>query len=310
MCSVAVKVVIAWITSKRHISVYHNAITNIKKPGFFQKLRNPVLPKLPGFWTTGSPLSPIPYSMWNSPPKQLKLSDNDIHVWRADLNLLPEQIEALAAILSADESDRANRFRFEKDRNRFIAARAILRSLLATYLNLPPSQLEFIYGDRGKPSLSVATPGNLSFNLSHSKGLALYAITRTSSIGIDLEYLRNLSDALQLAKRFFSHSEYEVIAQLSPPEQQRAFFKAWTAKEAYLKAKGSGLSGGLEKVEISIASGYVLKLLSIDGDASLASSWSLYSVEPHPDYLAALAIEKNNWNLSYWDVCVKTANFH
>ena len=244
--------------------------------------------------------------MWNSPPKQLKLSDSDIHVWRADLNLPPEEIEALATILSADESDRARRFCFEKDRNRFIAARGILRSLLATYLNLPPSQLEFAYGDRGKPSLSVANPCNISFNLSHSKGLALYAITRTSPIGIDIEYLRPMSDALQLAKRFFSHSEYEAIAQLSPPEQQRAFFKAWTAKEAYLKAKGSGLSGGLEKVEISIASREVLKLLSIDGDDRMAGRWSLYSVEPHPDYLAALAIEKNNWNLSYWDASVIT----
>ncbi len=244
--------------------------------------------------------------MWNSPPKQLKLSNKDIHVWRADLNLLPEQIEALATILSPDESDRARRFHFEKDRNRFIAARGILRLLLATYLNLSPSQLEFAYGDRGKPSLSVDTPGNLSFNLSHSQGLALYAITRTSFIGIDIEYLRPLSDALQLAKRFFSPREYQAIAQLSPPEQQRAFFRAWTAKEAYLKATGSGLSGGLEKVEISTQSEDAFKLLSIDGDGRLASFWSLYSVKIHPDYLAALAIQKNNWNLSYWDVSVKT----
>jgi len=244
--------------------------------------------------------------MWNSPPTQPKLSDSDIHVWRADLNLPPEQIEALATTLSADESDRANRFHFEKDRNRFIAARGILRSLLATYLNLSPSQLEFAYGDRGKPSLSIATPGNLSFNLSHSKGLALYAITKTSPIGIDIEYLRQMSDALQLAKRFFSFREYQAIAQLSPAERQRGFLKAWTAKEAYLKAKGLGLSGGLEKVEVSIASGEVFKLLSIDEDCRLADRWSLYSVKPHPDYLAALAIEKNNWNLSYWDVYVKT----
>lgn len=218
----------------------------------------------------------------------------------------PETIEVLATTLSPDESDRAHRFHFEKDRNRFIAARGILRSLLGTYLNLPPSQLQFTYSDRGKPSLSVPTPGNLSFNLSHSKGLALYAVTLTSPIGIDVEYLRPMSDVLQLAKRFFSHSEYEVISRLSPPERHRAFFTAWTAKEAYLKAIGSGLSGGLEKVEVSIDSGEVLKLLSIDGDASLADLWSLYSIETHPDYLAALAIKKNNWNLSYWDVFVKT----
>ena len=283
MFSVAVKVVIARITSKRHISVYHNAITNI--------------------------LDYRPHSltpMWNSPPKQLKLSDSDIHVWRADLNLPPEEIETLATTLSADESDRAHRFRFEKDRNRFIAARGILRSLLATYLNLHPSQIQFAYGDRGKPSLSIATPSNLSFNLSHSKKIALYAITLTSSIGIDIEYLRPMPDALQLAKRFFSPKEYEAIAQLSPPEQQRGFLKAWTAKEAYLKAKGLGLSGGLEKVEVSIAFGEVFKLLTIDGDDCLADCWSLYSVKPHPDYLAALAIEKNNWNLSYWDFYVKT----
>ena len=246
--------------------------------------------------------------MWNSPPKQPKLSDRDIHIWRANLNLPPEQIETLAATLSADESDRANRFHFDKDRKHFIAARGILRSLLATYLNLHPSQIEFAYGDRGKPSLSTATPGNLSFNLSHSNGLALYVLTSTFPLGIDIEYLRPLSDALQLAKRFFSYREYEAIARLSPPEQQRAFFKAWTAKEAYLKAKGSGLSGGLEKVEISLASGETLNLLSIDGDDRLANNWTLYSIELHPDYLAALAIENNNWNLIYWDASAIALN--
>lgn len=240
--------------------------------------------------------------MWNSPPKQLTLSDRDIHVWRADLNLPPEEIETLATTLSADESDRANRFHFEKDRKHFIAARGILRSLLGTYLNLPPSQLEFAYGDRGKPSLSVDLPASLSFNLSHSNGLALYAVTSTSSIGIDVEYLRPMSDALQLAKRFFAPREYEVINCLSPPEQRQAFFKAWTAKEAYLKATGVGLSGGLEKVEVSLDSREALKLLSIDGDGGRAGSWSLYSVRLDPDYLAALAVENNSWNLSYWDV--------
>lgn len=246
--------------------------------------------------------------MWNSPPKQPTLSASDIHVWRADLNLPPEQIETLATTLSADESDRANRFCFDKDRNNFIAARGILRSLLGTYLNLPPSQLEFIYSDRGKPSLSVDIPGSLSFNLSHSNGLALYAVTSTSSIGIDIEYLRPMSDAVQLAKRFFSPREYEAIARLSPPEQQGAFFKAWTAKEAYLKATGIGLSGGLEKVEVSLDSREALKLLSIDGDCCLAGSWSLYSVLLDPDYLAALAVENNSWNLSYWDVAAKILN--
>ncbi len=247
--------------------------------------------------------------MWNSPPKQLTLSDRDIHVWRADLNLPPEEIETLATTLSADESDRANRFHFEKDRKHFIAARGILRSLLGTYLNLPPSQLEFAYSDRGKPSLSVTLPASLSFNLSHSNALALYAVTKTYSIGIDIEYLRPMSDVVQLAKRFFSPREYEAIAQLSPPEQQRAFFQAWTAKEAYLKATGVGLSGGLEKVEVSLGSREALKLLSIDGDCRRAGSWSLYSVRSRPDYLAALAVENNSWNLSYWDVSAQILHF-
>ena len=247
--------------------------------------------------------------MWNSPPKQLTLPDRDIHVWRAELNLPPEEIETLATTLSADESDRANRFHFEKDRKHFIAARGILRSLLGTYLNLPPSQLEFAYGSRGKPSLSVDLSGSLSFNLSHSNGLALYAVTKTYSIGIDIEYLRPMSDVVQLAKRFFSSREHEAIARLSPPEQKRAFFKAWTAKEAYLKATGVGLSGGLEKVEISLDSREELKLLSIDGDGRRASRWSIYSVLLAPDYLAALAVENNSWNLSYWDVSAQILQF-
>lgn len=238
--------------------------------------------------------------MWKTAPKQLELSDQNIHVWRADLNLPQARIKQLVDILSSDEIDRANRFHFEKDRKRFIAGRGILRSLLSRYLDLDPRALQFAYSDRGKPSLFTDTPENIDFNLSHSNELVLYAFARNAAIGVDIEYLRQMSDIKQLAKRFFSLREYEAIAQLPPSEQQRAFFQAWTCKEAFLKAKGDGLAGGLEKVEVSLAPGETAKLLSISEDKQAALGWSLYQLTPHPDYMAALAIERRDGQLSFW----------
>jgi len=237
--------------------------------------------------------------LWQPPPKNLVLCEDDVHVWRANLDLPAAQIQQLAQTLSTDEQERADRFYFEKDTKHFIAGRGLLRTILARYLDLEPAQLNFSYGSRGKPAVANTIGRKLEFNLSHSRGMALYAFTRNRQIGIDLEYMRSMSDIEQLAQRFFSPRESAVISSLSPQQKQEEFFKGWTGKEAYLKATGDGLAG-LEEVEISLTPGEPAALLSIQGSQQAASSWCLYPLNPGAGYQAAVVVEGHGWYLKLW----------
>lgn len=236
--------------------------------------------------------------MWVPAPTELILSNNEVHVWLADLNLKAERIQQLAQILSADEQGRAERFYFERDRQHFIAGRGILRCILARYLNIEPQELQFSYGSRGKPAL-VNTGGNeICFNLSHSNGTALYALALGREVGIDLEYFRPI-EAEQIAKRFFCESEYAVISSIPVDKRQEAFFQGWTCKEAYLKATGDGLVG-LEQVEVTLTPGEPARLLSIVGDRELAARWLLQEIIIAPDYAGALVVEGQGVCINYW----------
>jgi 4'-phosphopantetheinyl transferase len=228
------------------------------------------------------------------------LSSKDVHVWCAALEQPDARVQQLAKTLSEDECSRASRFYFDRDRNHFIVGRGLLRTILSRYTNIAAHQIQFCYGSRGKPSL--ANPrgkGTLQFNVSHSQGLALYAITRDRRIGIDLEYIRPTSDVESLAKRFFSASEYAAISSLPPNQKQEAFFNAWTRKEAYIKATGEGLAQ-LEQVEVSLIPGEPAKLLNIKQDAQAAANWSLQALTPATGYIGALAVEGHDWHLKCW----------
>ncbi|NEQ40924.1 MAG: 4'-phosphopantetheinyl transferase superfamily protein [Okeania sp. SIO3I5] len=235
----------------------------------------------------------------NLPEKKLELSENNVHIWSTNLKLSSGQIEKLSTILSSDEIERAKRFYFEKDKNRFIIARGTLRKILSRYLNIEAQKLQFAYSDRGKPYL---TNTSILFNLSHSQDLALYAITQVNLIGIDLEYIRPMNDVENLAKRFFSPQEYNLISQLPPQKQQETFFKLWTCKEAYLKATGDGLAGGLEKVEICLTPEKPVEFFSINGDIEEASHWYLHQFIPQANYIAAVAVAGKNQNLSFLQI--------
>ncbi|ABG53648.1 MAG: 4'-phosphopantetheinyl transferase superfamily protein [Trichodesmium sp. St16_bin4-tuft] len=231
--------------------------------------------------------------------KKFELSENNVHIWSTNLKLSSDKIEELSTILSPDEKNRANKFYFEKDKNRFIIARGTLRTILSRYLNIEPKKLQFTYSDRGKPYLKNTS---ILFNLSHSQDLALYGITKINLIGIDLEYIRPMNDAVNLAKRFFSLQEYKLISQLPPQKQQETFFKIWTCKEAYLKATGDGLAGHLEKVEICLTPEKPVEFFSINGDIEAASHWYLYQFIPQPNYIAAVVVAEKNQKLSFWQI--------
>ncbi|NER33126.1 MAG: 4'-phosphopantetheinyl transferase superfamily protein [Oscillatoria sp. SIO1A7] len=235
-------------------------------------------------------------NFWQPAPTELSLSPDEAQIWRANLDLSPDRIALLREILSGEEQKRADRFYFERDQNHFIAARGILRTILGRYLSIQAEDIQFAYSDSGKPFLAN-TDSSLQFNLSHSHGLALYGITRDIAIGIDLEYIRPI-EAEELAKRFFAPEEYSELSQLPGDRQAVEFFHYWTCKEAYLKATGAGLAGGLETVAVSFDEEQYPKLLATPGNPPLSSSWSLTQIYPGSGYAAAVAIAAASYRLS------------
>ena len=241
-------------------------------------------------------------TVWQDPGDRPVLLNNQIHIWRAYLNLSTAEVTQLAAFLSDDEIARANKFYFLEHRRRFIVARGILRQLLGNYINISPKEIEFSYGDRGKPQLSKYN-NSLQFNVSHSQEYALFGFTVDRLIGVDIEYLREMSDAVKIARRFFSPSEFQLIASLGDRQQQKVFFKLWTAKEAYLKALGTGLAGLLNSVEISFEDD---NLLIKEGKAIL-DNWFICSYIPAENYIAAVAIDNKitNQQICFWNAPAK-----
>jgi 4'-phosphopantetheinyl transferase len=227
------------------------------------------------------------------------ITHSQAHVWQASLDRSPYAIEQLAQLLAADEQQRAARFRFDKDRRKFIVARGLLRSILARYLSLPPAQVQFSYRHRGKPELANGyAKGKLEFNVSHSHEMALYGIALDRPIGVDLEHVRPI-EAVALSQRFFLPSEAAMIASLTGSEQHRCFFRGWTQKEAYLKATGDGL-GGLESVEVAI--GEPMRLVNIDGDAQSAAEWCAQEIRVNDDYMAALVVRGMQPDVHYFSI--------
>lgn len=240
---------------------------------------------------------------WYPPPSNLQLGSDEVHVWRTSLNQMSKYVSSLQLTLSADERDRAERFYFQQDREHFIVARGLLRTILSYYSDIEPSKLRFCYNPQGKPSLAREFRGNtLRFNLSHSRGLALYGITRGREIGIDVECLRHDFEHEQIAKRYFSLQEVSALRALVPQLQMEAFFKCWTCKEAYIKAKGEGLSIPLDQFDVSLNPGEPPVLLTTKWDPEEALRWCLLELVASPGYVAALAVEGHSWQLKCWQL--------
>jgi len=241
-----------------------------------------------------------PYS-WRPPPVALELQNDEVHVWRATLDLPIGQVWGLLNLLSADERRTAERFHFQTHRNRYIIGRGLLRTILSRYLNSAPGRLRFCYGPYGKPSLVEAYgEETLSFNVSHSRDLALFAVTRGRALGVDIEHVAADLASQQLAERFFSPREVAVLRTLPVHLRQEGFFTCWTRKEAYLKARGEGLMLALEQFEVSLIPGEPAALRYTQEGPQEASRWSLQDLFPGPEYVAALAVEGHEWRLSCW----------
>jgi len=233
-------------------------------------------------------------TMWSKwlQPTQLALDPSEVNIWRVALNQPIATMQRLWHTLHSDERQRAERFHFARDRTRFIVARGLLRAILSCYLDIDPGQIRFCYNQHGKPALAPEHGAMaLSFNVSHSHELALYAIVLCRAIGVDIEYVRADVAETAIAEQFFSPREVAMLRALPITARTMAFFNCWTRKEAYIKARGGGLSLPLDQFDVSLAPGAPTELLNVAGDQSEHSRWTLQSLNPGQDYVAALAVE-------------------
>lgn len=234
--------------------------------------------------------------------KTLMPASGEIHVWRASLDQPPSLVTEYFASLSSDERERAARFYFPRDRNHFTVCRGILRAILGRYLSVPPGKLRFRYNGHGKPLLAGKFGGDrICFNLSHSQGLALFAVTFGLSVGVDLERIRFEMEVEHVAERFFSTREVSTLRALPGHLRREAFFTCWTRKEAYVKALGKGLSVPLDRFDVSLIPGESAALLEMRGNPREASRWWLQELSPGQDYVGALAGEGHLARLECWE---------
>ncbi len=231
----------------------------------------------------------------------IRLENDEVHVWLATLQSPSSVILDLWRTLAPDEKQRALKFHFQRECDRFIVARGLLRAILGCYLDQAPEQIRFIYNEFGKPALRNGHgEALLEFNLSHADNRAIFAITRQRRVGIDIERMRGDLANDTVANHFFSAREQEDLRTLGPDEWQKGFFTCWTRKEAFVKAQGEGLSIPLNQFDVSLLPDEAAALLKVRSGASNADDWSLRELPVGSDYVAALAVEGHDWQLHCW----------
>ena len=221
---------------------------------------------------------------------EYSVEPGEVHVWRTELLQPNGVLDKFWTTLEADETQRANRFHFEKHRRAFVVGRGFLRDVLSRYLDGKPKSLRFSYGEYGKPALNGEQKSTrLRFNMSHSHNLALLAITADNQIGVDVEYIRADFASADIAQRFFSRAEVECFNALAREDRVASFFRCWTRKEAFIKATGKGLSQSLDGFDVTLAPGVAAELLRVEQEDP--ARWFLSDIEVGDEYAAALAVE-------------------
>jgi 4'-phosphopantetheinyl transferase len=228
----------------------------------------------------------------------MKLIANHIHVWKLSLEVDPQRLAQLRATLAADELERADRFYFERHRVRFAAGRGLVREILAHYLGTGPQRLVFAYNEYGKPTLTGDHTGALSFNLSHSGAAGLLAVGLRGELGVDLEEYRPGKGDEEVAKQYFSRREVARFRAVPQPLRTQAFLNCWTRKEAYIKARGMGLSIPLDSFDVSLTPGEPAALLRT-ADPVDRKRWQLRDLALGDGLVGALVAAGRDWTFEF-----------
>lgn len=241
-------------------------------------------------------MAPAPEA-WREPPFLPAIAQDEVHVWLADLDMPTSASGLLGATLDEEESGRANRFRFPLHRERFIARRGVLRFVLGRYLGIEPAAVVFRHSAHGKLFLGDRHGPELRFNCSHSGNLALVAVARGREVGVDIERVRPDFSDDAIPESFFAPREAAMLRALPARQQAQAFFELWVRKEAYVKARGTGLSLALDSFEVPLGDDEPVVLL---GTGQGAGRWTMRALHPAPSHSAALVVEGEACSLRRW----------
>jgi len=224
--------------------------------------------------------------------------NGEIHLWTASIHaLIDSHSDRFMSILSEAEHERLRRFRVEQPRRQSLAARGLLRTVLAQYLDQEPENIVFRQGQRGKPFIENTT---LRFNLSHSEDRVIIGILAGKNIGVDVEHIHELPNMTTMARTNFSKSEQETLFSLPKSQQRLAFFTCWTRKEAYIKAVGDGFALPLRSFDVTFLPDDPPCILRAIGDDP--QNWQLYDVSLDDAYVGAVCIQsKERDNLRLLD---------
>jgi 4'-phosphopantetheinyl transferase len=221
-----------------------------------------------------------------------QLPDGNVHVWTAWVSEAPAELDQLDSLLSPAEKSARDRLARPVDRRRYVVAHGLLRQLLGRYLARDPAALEFTAGEFGKPELATTThAAPVSFNLAHSGDAVVLAFAAGGRVGADVEAVRPELKVMELAASHFSPAEIAALAGLSETERTEAFFRCWTRKEAYLKARGEGLNFPLRNFTVSVAPGDSRGLLWVADDPGAPGRWAMYDLTPAVGYRGAVVVE-------------------
>lgn len=229
--------------------------------------------------------------MWKQPPSISALKENQVHLWRVDFKAHHSNLNQLCQLLSNDEKARAKRFLFEADHARYVIGRGILRTLLENYTKIRAFDILFEYGESGKPTLSHRHVSPLQFNISHAENIGLFGFTLRDRIGVDVEKVQASFPTMEIAQNFFSPQEVKHLQQIPhDKEQNAAFFRCWTRKEALIKALGGGLSIPLKHFSVSLKENFPVRLYNLEQLSETTSEWTLFSIQPQSGYIGAVAV--------------------
>jgi 4'-phosphopantetheinyl transferase len=229
------------------------------------------------------------------------LSTREAHVWAFSLDASPDVQIQCGRWLSRSEKERADRFRFERDRNHFVVAHGCLRHILSRYYGSTPGALEIVQAVGEKPRLATGETQQsaIMFNLAHSHGHGMVAVAEGFEIGVDLERVRAEVEHLKLAQRFFSHSEWDLIRSEEGERQRALFFRHWVGKEAMLKAKGIGLQHPLDRCELVTADKDDEAIVHWPDETDADQAWLVRFLPLESGWVGAVAAEGTNWTVAY-----------
>lgn len=226
----------------------------------------------------------------------LIIGPDEVHLWLAFSDELHDQklLAAYEALLTQEEKERGLNFYFAKDRIQYLIARALVRTTLSKYANIKPARWRFVQNRYGKPEVAnEEVHGKLRFNISHTEGMIICGVAKGHAIGVDVENIHRSGHVLNIAHRYFAPSEILDIEKLPGKKQREDFFRYWTLKEAYIKARGMGLSMPLQKFSIHLAD-HGQARISFDHDiCDSPGQWQLRLMKPTDRHFIALAVHMN-----------------